>query len=107
MRRLSKYQVKKIITTIFYTLFVRSVLTFCCQAWYNQLSISGKNQLHKIVKLLSKIIAVNHKNMEPLFLERAVRAEARITPDCYSEWNRGTQEQSQTRRLGGSNQGIY
>ena len=56
LRKLRSFKVCNVLMSIFYQCFIESVLTYCCVAWFNTLTLSSKNRLAKLVKVAGKII---------------------------------------------------
>ena len=55
LRKLVSSNVDQTILTLFYRCFVRNVPTFSLICWWDNLSLSDKSKLEKLVKICSKI----------------------------------------------------
>ncbi len=73
LRKLNSFSVSEGILSCFYHSFIESLLTFSFICWYNGLAVKERNSLNQIVKVCSKIIGVQLKDLGSLWKERVVQ----------------------------------
>ena len=66
---------------MFYKSFIEGVICFSCICWYFNLSVKNKNSLHKIVRISSKIIGDNQRDIIKFCEERTLRKARTILVD--------------------------
>ncbi len=73
LRKLNSFNVCNKILCMFYQTFIESILTFSFICWFGGLSVKDKNSLFSIVKVCSKIIGVQQRDLNSLWERQVVQ----------------------------------
>ena len=72
-RQLNSFKVCNKILCMFYQSFVESILTFSFICWFGGLAVRDKNSLCSIVKVCSKIIGIQQRDLGSLWERQVVQ----------------------------------
>ena len=78
MRKLSSFNVCDTILCNLYHSFIESLLTFSFICWFSGLSVKEKNSLNTTVKVCSKIIGIQQRNLGRIWEKQAAEKAKRI-----------------------------
>ena len=76
LRKLNSFSVSVSTLTSFYNAFIESIISFSCICWYMNLNLHQKNSLERIVRISSKIIGLDQRNLQQ-FTNRLILKKAR------------------------------
>jgi len=81
LRKLNSFFVDKKILSLFYKSYIESVVSFAFICWYNNLSVKNKNSLRRIVRICSKIIGEDLRDLKSYCNQQLVRKATAILAD--------------------------